>query len=88
MTTPERKKVISSGWSAAGFSNALKNGKTCLETLDPFADINPLVSEMLNKMKVICSKSTKVLFNICLPKIKRIPATRSRSLKIEMFLML
>ena len=45
MTTSEGEQVISSGWSAAGIPNALKNGETCLEPLDPFADIDPLVSE-------------------------------------------
>ena len=45
MTTPNGEQVIPSGWSAAGITNALKNGKTCLEPLDPFADIDPLVSE-------------------------------------------
>ena len=45
MTTPEREQVISSGWSAAGITNALKSGETCLESLDLFADIDPLVSE-------------------------------------------
>ena len=45
MTKPEGKQVISSGWSAARITNALKNGETCLEPLDLIADINPLVSE-------------------------------------------
>ena len=45
MATPEGEQVISSGWSAAGITNALKNGETCLEPLDPFSDIVPLVSE-------------------------------------------
>ena len=45
MTTPKREQVISSGWNAAGITNALKNGETCLEPLDPFADIDPLVSD-------------------------------------------
>ena len=45
MTTLEGEQVISSGWSAAEITNALKNGETCLEPLDPFADIDPLVSE-------------------------------------------
>ena len=45
MTTTEREQVISSGLSAAGITNALKNGETCLEPLDPLADIDPLVSE-------------------------------------------
>ena len=45
MTTTEREQVTSSGSSAAGIITALKNGETCLESLDPFADIDPLVSE-------------------------------------------
>ena len=45
MAAPEGKHVISSGWSAAGITNALKNGETCLEPLDLFADIDPLVSK-------------------------------------------
>ena len=45
MATPEGEQVISSGWSAAGITNALKNGETFLEPLDPFSDIVPLVSE-------------------------------------------
>ena len=45
MTRPEVEQVISSGWSTAGITNALKNGETCLEPLDPFADIDPLLSE-------------------------------------------
>ena len=45
MTRPEGEQVTSSGWSAAGFTNALKNRETCLTPLDPFANIDPLVSE-------------------------------------------
>ena len=40
MTTLEGKQVISSGWCAGG-----ENLDTCLEPLDLFADIDPLVSE-------------------------------------------
>ena len=45
MTSPEGEQSISSGLRAAGITNALKNGETCLEPLDSFADIDPLVSE-------------------------------------------
>ena len=89
MTTSEGEQVISSGWSAAGIPNALKNGEICLEPLDPFADIDPLVSEpSVEQDDVIYSKSTKVLFSICRPKMKRIPATRRGSFKMKIFLML
>ena len=46
MTTSDGEQVIPSGWSAVGITNALRNGETCLEPLDPFADIDPLVSEL------------------------------------------
>ena len=45
ITTPEGEQVISSGWCAGGITNALKNSDTCLEPLDAFADIDPIVSE-------------------------------------------
>ena len=47
MTTPEGEQVTSSGWitNVSGFTNALKNGQTCLEPLEPFPDFDPLVSE-------------------------------------------
>ena len=45
MTTPEGEQVIPSGWSAEGIRDALKNRETCLEPLDPFANIDPLVSQ-------------------------------------------
>ena len=61
MTTSEEEQVISSGWSTAGIPNLLKNGETCLEPLDPFADIDPLVSEpSVEQDDVIYSKSTKM----------------------------
>ena len=89
MTTSEGEQVISSGWSASGIPNALKNEETCLEPLDPLADIDPLVSEpSVEQDDVIYSKSTKVLFSICRPKMKRIPETRRGSFEMEIFLML
>ena len=61
--------------------------ETYLEPLDPCADFNPLVSKPAVE-EDICAKSTKVLFNICRPIIKRIHAIRSGSLKMEMIFML
>ena len=47
MTRPEREQVISSSWSAAGITNALKNGETCFEPLDLFADVEQDDSNIL-----------------------------------------
>ena len=43
MTTTEGEQVIWSCWSTAGIPNALKC--TCLEPLDPFANIEKIVSQ-------------------------------------------
>ena len=72
MTTSEGEQVISSGWSAAGITKALKNEETCLEPLDLFADIEPLVREPSveqddNNMFQI----GEGLISICRPKMKR-----------------
>ena len=49
ITWPHLKgeQVTSSGLitNSLGFTNALKNGQICLEPLEPFPDIDPLVSE-------------------------------------------
>ena len=89
MTTPEGEQAISSGQSAARIPNALKNGETCLEPLDPFADIDPLVGELsVEQDDSNILQIDNVSFNICRPKMKTIPVNRSGSLKMEMFLML
>ena len=63
MTTLEGEQVISNGWSDEGITNALKNEETCLEPLESFADIDPLVSEpSVEQDDIVCSKLTKVLF--------------------------
>ena len=86
MTTPKGEQVISSGWSTAGITNALKHGETYLEPLDSFADIDPLVSGP--SVEQDDSNIFQMLFNISCPKMKTIPATQSGSLKMEMSLML
>ena len=45
MTTTEGEQVISSDWSAPEITDALKYRETCLQPLDPFANIDSLVSE-------------------------------------------
>ena len=42
MTTSKREQLISSDWSTARVTNALKNEEAYLESLDPFADIDLL----------------------------------------------
>ena len=44
MTTSEGKDVILSGWKAAGIIQVIKKGSSQLESLDPFKDLDPLLS--------------------------------------------
>ena len=42
MTTPESKKVIESGWLAAGIRDAIRLGLSNLPSIDPFEEIAPM----------------------------------------------
>ena len=44
MTTSEGKDVILSGWKAAGIIQVIEKGSSQLESLDPFRDLDPLLS--------------------------------------------
>ena len=44
MTTSEGKDVILSGWKAAEIIQVIEKGSSQLESLDPFKDLDPLLS--------------------------------------------
>eukprot|EP00794_Sanderia_malayensis_P013334 gene13334-14712_t len=44
MTSAKGKEIISSGWRAAGIKDAVRLGLKNLPTIDPFHDIDPLLS--------------------------------------------
>ena len=49
MTTSQGKEIIMSGWKASGIIiEAIKKGSTRLRSLDPFNDLDPLLSESPN----------------------------------------
>ena len=45
MTTSKGKEIIISGWKAAGVSDAAKPSSSKLPPLDPFHDIDPVLSD-------------------------------------------
>ena len=47
MTTSEGKDVVLSGWKAAGIIQVIEKGFSQLESLDPFKDLDPLLSPAL-----------------------------------------
>ena len=46
MTTKEGKDIIMIGWKSAGIPQAIRTDSSNLESLDPFSDIDPLISEV------------------------------------------
>ena len=44
MTTSKGKEIIFSGWQAAGISDAIRLGSNELPSVDPFNDIDPMIS--------------------------------------------
>ena len=50
MTTQEGKDIIMSGWKSAGILQAIRTGSANLERLDPFSNIDPLLSVVENNI--------------------------------------
>ena len=48
MTTSQGKEIIMSGWKASGIIEAIKKGTVRLPNLDPFNDLDPLLTESPN----------------------------------------
>ena len=46
MTTSKGKEIIDNGWKAAGISNVLELGSSKMPSIDPFNNIDPIVSYM------------------------------------------
>ena len=46
MTSGERKRVVLNGWKVAGIRQAIDQGYVNLPELDPFKDIDPLMSSV------------------------------------------
>ena len=40
-TSTAGKEIIANGWNAAGITNAIKNGSSSLDPLDPFSTTDP-----------------------------------------------
>ena len=48
MTTSQGKEVIMSGWKASGIIEAIKKRSARLQSLDPFIDLDSLLTESPN----------------------------------------
>ena len=63
ITSGEGKKVIESGWEAAGIADAVRLGSKALPSLDPFDDIDPLIEQfdVSTDINVVCNLTQEQL---------------------------
>ena len=63
ITSEEGRKVIESGWQAAGIADAVQLGLKALPSLDPFHDIDPLIDgcqfDVSNDVNAVCNLTTE-----------------------------
>ena len=52
MTTKEGKDIIMSGWKSTGIPQAVRTSSVDLESLDPFSDIDPLISQVTHENNI------------------------------------
>ena len=74
MTTSKWKKIIDNGWKAAGISDALELGSSKMPSIDPFHDIDPIVSDDIEQfddchLLVICDVTVEKFELLCGSKI-------------------
>ena len=58
MKTKEGKDIMS-GWKSAGIPVAIRTGSANLESLDPFSDIDPLISEVTHENNINIAEINK-----------------------------
>ena len=49
MTTSKWKEIIDNGWKVAGISDALELGSSKMPSIDPFHDIDPMLSDDIER---------------------------------------
>ena len=52
LTTKEGKDIIMSGWKSAGIPQAIGTSSANQESLDPFSDIDPLISQVTHESNI------------------------------------
>ena len=52
------KEIIANGWKAAGITDAIKNGSSSFDPLDPFSTIDPLELPAEMKFTYLTESST------------------------------
>ena len=59
MTTKEGKDIIMRGRKSAGIPQAIRTGSVNLESLDPFSDIDPLISDVTHENTINIAEMRK-----------------------------
>ena len=75
MTTSKGKEIINSGWKGAGISDALELGSSKMPSIDPFDDIDPMLSDCNEQcddrhLLAVCDVSAEQFEALCSRKIQ------------------
>ena len=75
MSTSKRKEIIDSGWKSAGIFDALQLGSSKMPSIDPFQNIDPILSNNIEKsddshLLAICDVTAEEFEALCGSKIE------------------
>ena len=75
MSTPKGKEVIDSGWKSAGIFDAFELGLSKMPSIDPFQDIDPMLSNDVEQsddshLLAICDVAVEEFEALCGSKIQ------------------
>jgi hypothetical protein len=75
MSTSKGKGIIDSGWKSAGIFDALELGSSKMPSIDPFQDIDPMLSNDVdqsddNHLLAICDVTVEEFEALCGSKIQ------------------
>ena len=70
MSTPKGKEIIDSGWKSAGIFDALELGSSKMPSIDPFQDIDPMLSNDVDQsddshLLAICDVTVEEFEALC-----------------------
>lgn len=76
MTTSKGREIIDSGWKASGISDAIELGSEKMPSIDPFKDIDPMLSENTepdnnSHLLAVCDVTVEEFELLCGGKIQR-----------------
>ena len=88
MSTAEGKEIVANGWKKAGIFDAIKLGSSGLPSLDPFADICPLIESLQLRENLSLSTLFPEELNCFREKSKKVRMTPTQNGSLTVILMI